>query len=203
MASNMNAPGLNAQQARSRLLSLPGEIHNRIYRYALIRETFIIVHLKGTTITRDGRVMKVKFELTPGKISPRDRHRLKRTLNNRRSCLGHPPLVQACRMIYQEARSIFWSENAICFTEKAVFPDTIQGFRRLAGPRTTFDSTSLKISRDCSSNGNIVRVSFTVSATAGQIGIELGTQRLLSDTWDPIPRHLEAEALKVLHLWFA
>jgi hypothetical protein len=82
-------------QPQSRLLSLAGELLNRIYRAAVINESPITITLDH----RDNPEGKPCFSLEPS-----------------------PPLLLACKQTRHEAWAIYWTENVFKFDKQMLKP---------------------------------------------------------------------------------
>jgi hypothetical protein len=106
-----------SDQQDSRLLSLPGEIRNRIYRFIAVHQEpvqiFAWPQTTGSTI----------------KFSPRI-----------------PALAIACKTTYEEIKAIFYEENTFRFTEYSLNHGRLETFRERAGDSAS-KLTAIKITR--------------------------------------------------------
>lgn len=94
-----------ATQQTSRLLSLPGELRNRIYR-------FIAVH-------------KQPIQITANHTDPED--------DQLKFWPKAPALSFTCQTTYNDIKTIFFEENTFQFTEQALRENRLQMFRQQAG----------------------------------------------------------------------
>lgn len=130
-----------SEQGDSRLLSLPGEIRNRIYRLIAIHQQPIQLsatpQIAGNTI----------------KFSPRI-----------------PALAVACKTTYEEIKTIFYQENTFHFTEYSLRNEHIKTFRTRAGDSAA-KLTGIKITRVFGVGFFGCTVTFTAKATDAGITI--------------------------------
>ena len=96
------------QRALSRLESLPGELRNRIYYYAVVQEQPII----------DTTLIESRSYNIPGTIVD------KLTLTWRHT---EPALAKACKLFRHEVLSIFYTENTFVLTPNPYDADRVRG----------------------------------------------------------------------------
>lgn len=115
----------------SPLLKLPGELRNRIYRYAVVQDTPAQLQIIETG----------KTTCTP-----------RRFLHNK----SLPPLALASRRLYDEVKPIYLVEETFCltnfFTQSVFLPEHVEHFRRMIGKHGD-EITEVKINRRTHGHG--------------------------------------------------
>ena len=123
------------EHQQSRLLQLPGELRNRIYRLVAVhREP---VHVTGSSEPTDGKI----------NFSPR-----------------LPGLALACRKTYDEIKGIYYEENTFNFTEYALRGERLETFRERAAQSAT-KLIRVKITRAIEIGAFGCTIKFTIKPT--------------------------------------
>jgi hypothetical protein len=126
---------------QSRLLSLPGEIRNRIYRLVAVhREP---VYVTGSPQSTDGKI----------NFSPR-----------------LPGLGLACQKTYDEIKRIYYEENTFNFTEYALRRERLKTFRVRAA-QSASKLIAVKITRATGVGFFGCKLQFTIKVTDDSIGL--------------------------------
>ena len=127
------------------ILKLPPEIHNRIWRYSLVKDGDVIILPHG----RQGFISKIIPScLRSGKELQRHQQDDKRRINSTSLALAF-----VCRQLYLEAALIYYSENTFRFLSDPV-SSMLEEFTAAIGPRNASIVTAARFyARDsCFSN---------------------------------------------------
>lgn len=137
------------------LLRLPGEIRNRIYRYAIVQDTPIVLY---STSTAYGRC---KF--------------FSNAICN---------LSSVCRTTREEVRSIFYEENTFTFTAATLSPAAVATFERVCGSSAgKISSVTFKL-RLLNLRPGLVHLRFCAKKTERGVDIRVGPQMEAVSEWE-------------------
>ncbi|KAK4540581.1 hypothetical protein LTR36_009111 [Oleoguttula mirabilis] len=120
LQANMVAISLRNDRT-SRLLKLPAELRNHIYRYAVVSQAPIQLHLGVRRLGRDPSTLTAKYlSQLPRIFNPEP-----------------PRLATVCHKLYREVKPIYLAENTFCLTTftttERIHGAHAQHFRRLLG----------------------------------------------------------------------
>lgn len=140
-----------------RLSDLPGEIKNRIYRYAVVSSSPIIL-----------RTMEPKKKYDTSK-QPIGIQVIGRLIN------GSPSLGQVSRQLRTEINGIYYEENVFMFTEIALRPSIVRTFQGMAGGAAN-KVQNIKVIhtlRNCASHGDQPDFDIKFTAIARNASLEI------------------------------
>ncbi|KAK5123190.1 hypothetical protein LTR85_003389 [Meristemomyces frigidus] len=92
------------------LLTLPGELKNRIYRLAVVSGTAVVI----------------------ASTTPYDDHELDRQPRGA-TITKTPALLRTCKQLRNEVHKIYFEEISFYFMNHIIYPEAITAFRRMAG----------------------------------------------------------------------
>lgn len=108
--------------SHAQLINLPGEIKNRIYRYAVVKSGAILLRVTEDTASESTKVITSHILIT----SANPDAVICRLLP------GTPAPGQVCKEISNEVKSIYFRENIFTFTESTLNPQAVKAFRVMA-----------------------------------------------------------------------